>query len=144
MDSNALPRKIMTVLMVSPFDEDRIRLDHIFAGSRWRARGVRTCREALALLRKSAAPVVLCEGDLPDGNWKDILDAFTVLTAPPLLIVTSRLADECLWVEVLNLGGYDLLAKPLDKKEVLWAVDSAWRHWNGQREQAKRVLKATA
>ncbi|MEK7408052.1 MAG: hypothetical protein AAB225_23520 [Acidobacteriota bacterium] len=140
----ALPQKTFTVFSVSPFEEDRIRLDQVFAGSGWKARGVRTCREALTLLRKNAAPVVICERDLPDGNWKDIWDALTLLTDPPALIVTSRLADEYLWAEVLNLGGWDVLAKPLDEKEVVRAVDSARRHWNGQRERARRVWEATA
>jgi hypothetical protein len=34
---------------------------------------------------------------------------------PPRVTVTSRLADDYLWGEVLNGGGYDLLAKPLDQ-----------------------------
>ncbi len=30
------------------------------------------------------------------------------------LIVTDRLANEALWSEVLNLGGYDVVAKPFE------------------------------
>jgi DNA-binding response OmpR family regulator len=35
------------------------------------------------------------------------------------------LADEALWAEVLNLGGYDVLTKPFDPKEVHHAVSMA-------------------
>jgi hypothetical protein len=42
------------------------------------------------------------------------------------MIVTSRLADERLWAEVLNLGGYHLLAKPFDASEVVRVVGTAW------------------
>ena len=45
------------------------------------------------------------------------------------LIVTSRLADEYLWAEALNLGAYDMLAKPFDASEVVRVLGSAWRHW---------------
>ena len=38
----------------------------------------------------------------------------------------SRLADEALWAEVLNLGGYDLLASPFDPIEVDRVVTLAW------------------
>jgi DNA-binding response OmpR family regulator len=41
------------------------------------------------------------------------------LTDPPLLIVSSRLADEHLWAEALNLGVFDVLAKPFQSEEVL-------------------------
>jgi DNA-binding response OmpR family regulator len=50
----------------------------------------------------------------------------------PLLIVTSRSADDALWAEVLNLGGYNVLAKPFDSREVFHVVANAWLHWKNQ------------
>jgi len=44
------------------------------------------------------------------------------------VIVASRLADERLWAEVLNLGGYDLLAKPFDRDELVRVIAMAARH----------------
>jgi DNA-binding response OmpR family regulator len=51
-------------------------------------------------------------------------------TEPPPLLVTSRLADDALWAEVLNVGGYDVLAKPLDSEEVARVVSAAARHFD--------------
>ena len=51
------------------------------------------------------------------------------LQDPPSLVVTSRLADERLWAEVLNLGAYDLLARPFNKNELTRTVALAWQHW---------------
>ncbi len=51
------------------------------------------------------------------------------LRVRPNLIVTSRLADEGLWAEVLNLGGYDVLAQPFDAEEVYRVVFLAWDEW---------------
>jgi len=144
MDRIALAQKTAAVLIVSPAEEDHISLGHILGGSNWRVRAVCTCLEALAVLREKQTQVVICERDLPDGHWKDILDALTLMAHSPPLIVTSRLADEYLWGQVLNLGGYDVLAKPLDEKEVLWALNSAWRHWKRHWEKAKRVQRAVA
>jgi DNA-binding response OmpR family regulator len=56
------------------------------------------------------------------------------LPEPPFLIVTSRLADERLWAEVLNLGAYDVLAKPFESKEVVRIVSLAWLHWKDRYE----------
>jgi DNA-binding response OmpR family regulator len=42
----------------------------------------------------------------------------------PLLVVTSRLADAYLWSEVLNLGAYDVLAKPFNAREVTHVLTS--------------------
>jgi len=46
--------------------------------------------------------------------------------------VSSRLADERLWAEALNMGAWDVLAKPFDKMEVIRSVQSAWRRWHDQ------------
>jgi DNA-binding response OmpR family regulator len=37
------------------------------------------------------------------------------------------LADDYLWSEALNLGAYDVLAKPFDVEEVVRTVDAARR-----------------
>jgi DNA-binding response OmpR family regulator len=50
---------------------------------------------------------------------------------PPLLLVVSKHADENLWAEVLNLGGYDVLLKPFERAEVVRVVGMAWRYWRG-------------
>lgn len=76
---------------------------------------VRTAKSfeaACEYLSGGGSPVVICERSLPDGDWKDLLGK------TPRLIVTSRVTDEALWAEVLNLGGYDVLAQPFDELEV--------------------------
>ena len=50
----------------------------------------------------------------------------------PSLIVASRLADDRLWGEALNLGAWDVLAKPFDPTEVIRSLHSAWRRWHDQ------------
>jgi DNA-binding response OmpR family regulator len=61
-----------------------------------------------------------------------VLDETRLLAIPPVLIVTSRVADDYLWVEALNLGAYDVLAKPFDLTEVTRILSSAWLHWQQQ------------
>jgi len=58
-----------------------------------------------------------------------LLDFAERLPAPPPVIVTSRVADERMWAEVLNLGGYDVLATPFGSEEVIRTVTSAWSLW---------------
>ncbi|MFB3828373.1 MAG: hypothetical protein ACE15B_16510 [Bryobacteraceae bacterium] len=63
-------------------------------------------------------------------TWRDLLDQTTRMPHAPVFIVASRLADDALWAEVLNLGGYDVLAKPFDRREVFHVLGHGWRHWN--------------
>jgi len=60
------------------------------------------------------------------------------------LIVTSRLADECLWAEALNIGAYDVLAKPFDRNEVRRSESLACLHWNDKQHKDAAPAAATA
>ncbi len=75
---------------------------------------------------------MLCERDLVPGTWIDVLEHIKVLPHAPSLIVSSRLADDRLWVEALTLGAWDVLAKPFNKIEVIRSVHAAWRRWQDQ------------
>jgi DNA-binding response OmpR family regulator len=137
------PEKIVTVLAVSPLEEDHVFLGHIFSHSNWKIHVARSCSEALQLLRERTIPVVLCDSEIPDSTWKDVLAQLGQLSHPPLLIVTSRLADESLWAEVLNLGGYDVLMKPFDRMEVVRVISLAWLHWKHTWERLRGIDNLT-
>jgi DNA-binding response OmpR family regulator len=128
---------IVPLLSISPMDEDHFFLQNILCRlqntpDRSRTFTVSSCptlASGLAALRKHPFEVVVCERDLPPGSWKDVLDQVTILPDPPSLIVTSRLADAHLWAEALNLGAFDVLAKPFDSAEAMRVVGAAWRAW---------------
>lgn len=114
-----------SILTISAFEEDHIRVREILGDSISIARKACTCRQAMAGIHAEKISLLICDADLPDGTWRDVFSALGAESTPPLLIVASRLADEHLWAEVLNLGGHDVLSKPFDPKEVLWVVHHA-------------------
>jgi DNA-binding response OmpR family regulator len=71
----------------------------------------------------------------------DVLDNLKLLRHAPPLIVTSRLADERLWAEALNLGAYDVLAKPFDPQELNRSMNLAFLHWRHSHDTAPPVAK---
>jgi DNA-binding response OmpR family regulator len=133
------PERTVTVLEISPFESDHAALQRIFSHSNWKLHISRTCSEAIRLLKSKLIPVILCERDLPDGSWKDIVERTAQAANPPAVIVSSRLADDHLWSEVLNLGGYNVLSKPFNDSEVFRDVSLAWLHWKAR---ADRIRKA--
>jgi len=140
---NKIDTRIPIVFSVSPVAEDHVALDQILGGSKqthlkFNVLASATLASALAVLRKRRIPIVLVERDLPQSSWRDLLQHAVRLPAPPLLIVTSRLADERLWAEAINIGAYDVLAKPFDVQEVCRVVGAAWRHWSEQHESRRK------
>jgi DNA-binding response OmpR family regulator len=117
-------------LAILPSGEDQIQLRDIFCQSKWRLVLSGSLHDARRPLRRSGIGVVLTDCHLPDGGWRDVLHALEFgLTRVPPVIVVSRLADDRLWAEVLNLRGYDVLATPFHAGEVQRSISSAWRHW---------------
>jgi DNA-binding NtrC family response regulator len=128
---------IASVLSISPVEEDHFVLRDILnlldeTLDPHRTFLLKSCANlstALSVLRDRQFEVVVCERDLPKGSWKDVLEQVSILSDPPSLIVTSRLADERLWAEALNLGAFDVLMKPFDRTEATRVVGAAWRAW---------------
>jgi DNA-binding NtrC family response regulator len=131
----------LTVLSVSPNQEDHQSLEAIIGHSRWSLLKADKVPSARALLQAHYIPVVLCESDLKPGTWIDLLKDIQGMPAAPALIVTSRLADDYLWAEALNLGAWDVLPKPFDRSEVLRSVKTAWQHWRYQAQMPALGLK---
>jgi len=127
------PTETLAVLSISPNDDDHSSLKSIIGHSKWTlvtAHNLFTARASL--LQQQDISVVVCESDLMPGSWIDILRHLQSMQQPPSLIVTSRLADDRLWSDVLHRGGWDVLAKPFVPGEVLHSVKLAWDHWRHQ------------
>ena len=118
-------------------------LRHVLHHADWKITGASDLREAALILQERAPSVILCERDLPDGTWKDLLDQASQHKHPAMVLVISVHADDSLWAEVLNLGGYDVLMKPFDVSEVTRVVRLAWQRWKA-RTLKKEVRSAAA
>ena len=114
--------RLMAVLSTR---EDRAALQRIISPCKWELQWTGTGGEAIDAFRRTSPPIVICDRDLPDGDWRQLWDILAREPKPPMFIVTSRLADDALWAEVLNVGGYDLLLKPFRAEEVIRMVHGA-------------------
>ena len=120
----------VSALMVGEYETDRILVHDVFRKLKWRLFEARDRRRALECLERNPVQVVLAEGGPQPWGWKRVLKDLRELAHPPQLIVTSRTADDVLWAEVLNVGGYDLLARPFRADELERVVAAARRHFD--------------
>jgi len=134
----------LSLLSISPMEDDHVSLQSIVRHSAWILHKADSLSAALTVLGKHDISVVLCASDLMPGRWTDALRGINSLPQPPSLIVTSRLADERLWAEALNLGAWDVLAQPFDHREVVRSVKSAWQHWHNQSQTESKLVRAAS
>lgn len=148
-ESGQLPTPLTTVVLVGFGQPDQDFLRALFDDfespfvphCRWAVQPEASISEALQALHGNRVPVVLCDRDQMPEIWKELLDQFAGWPAAPSLIVTSRLADDYLWSEALNLGAYDVLARPFNRAEVARSVALAQSHWLGKCASAPALAR---
>lgn len=119
----------VSVMIVTSCDSDRQALKAVMSGTRWSVHETGSIASALQLIATSNVGVVLSDCDLVDGIWVNLLEGLRSRRNAPRLIVYSRTADTKFWADVLSLGGYDVLATPFNREEVLRAVYTGWLSW---------------
>jgi DNA-binding NtrC family response regulator len=128
----------IAILLIGPVDSRRGALRNILTPPQWEIREAATNGEAMGILNNGRIGVTICDTEIEDGGWQALLADLQRRAHPPNLIVSSRLADERLWAEVLNLGGYDVLVQPFDRGEVLRVAHMAWMDW---RQKCQRTAE---
>jgi DNA-binding NtrC family response regulator len=126
----------ITSLAISQNERDLAFLEYMFDDANWTLYKSRTYREAMLQLNRDRVSIIICECQLPDGGWKDVLSHLAPWSDRPRLIVISNHADEHLWSEVLDLGGFDVLATPLKETETAYAIGAAWLDWTNEHGRA--------
>ena len=133
-----------TVLAVSLSRADHDVLAALFERLPWKLTIAATLAEGIRYAMSERVRVVICEREWPGGNWQMLFDKIRELTHPPRLIVVSKVADESLWAEVLNLGGYDVLPTPFVADEVHRVVSYAVDSWHLQVQSSPQRGQPTA
>jgi DNA-binding response OmpR family regulator len=121
------------VLLVSSAPEDRAALARLLVSHSYPRYWTSSVAEAADWLRRRSARVVICDEQLSDGHWQDLWEILRRAPVPPVFIVSAYWADERLWAEVLNMGAYDVLAKPYRSGEVARVLDQASRAFGSLR-----------
>src|SRR4051812_32466583 len=91
--SQEVPENI-SVLVVSSHSEDVSAVRQILKNGAWRISAVASVQDARERLKQNEVSVVLCERELADSDWREVLAVTKELPIPPMVVVTSRHADE--------------------------------------------------
>jgi DNA-binding NtrC family response regulator len=102
-------------------DKDRSLLAEVCSRKQWNVLFADTFDQARVALDQVTAAVILCDRDLPGGEWRDVVQVLASSPQRTCVILISRVVDDYLWNEVAQRGGYDVLLKPLREEDVVRA-----------------------
>lgn len=120
-------------MMAATEDDGRYRsVEKAITGTGWTLYRTRNIADGLSTVINHEINVILTDCVLPDGTWMEMIQAFHSCRNAPRVIVVSPCPDDRLWMDVLQDGGYDVLATPLDRKEVVRVAKMACMSWQNK------------
>ncbi len=99
-----------------------------------------TCDEAWNTANRLQSPVVLCGRDVPGIEWPDAVRMLASAVPRPCVILTSPVTDSYMWKEIVERGGYDVLATPLRDADATRAIRLALSYWKSTSNSRQRFL----
>ncbi len=121
------PADVSDLLSVSANATLHLYLSELFQRFQWVVGYDLSFRKAVDSVRQRDTAVVVCEEDLPDGSWMSWASNLrSIPNAPELIVIGDHRG---LRYEVMALGGFDALIRPLRETDVIDVVTSAWRYW---------------
>ncbi len=98
-----------------------------------------TVKQYRDILSKQALDLVFCDSKLPDGDYKDVINAARLAGSLARIVVTSRLASWPEFLEAMRAGAFDVISAPCRYKDVEWVMMQAARD---DRKRAKQLMTA--
>jgi len=78
-----------------------------------------SCGDAVRRLQQDpGTDLILTDLCLPDGSWFDVLNHASDVAPAARVVVCARVADERLWSQILEAGGFDMVVEPYEASEV--------------------------
>ena len=108
-------------------------LDLVFASS---------VDQARTILLGQPIRLVLCEGTLPDGSFRDVLHTLKLAGSRVPLVVCSLLGEMDEYLEAMESGAFDFIAAPFRPTELESIVNSVLGEYS--RQSKKRPVAETA
>jgi DNA-binding NtrC family response regulator len=99
-----------------------------------------TCDEAWNATNRLQSPVVLCGRDVPGIEWPDAVRILASAVPRPCVILTSPVTDSYMWKEIVERGGYDVLATPLRDADTTRSIRLALSYWRSTSHSRRRFL----
>ena len=119
---------LIPILLASERDDDYRRLQALLQNTRWTLVRPLSWGEVSSFCDRAVNSVVLVARHFQGSDWRFTVSSLLNTTASCCLILLSDVSDPYLWNELVQQGGFDVLARPFERSEVLRTLAFAQKH----------------
>jgi DNA-binding NtrC family response regulator len=116
------------VLLASGRDEDYQTLQALLKDTKWSVARALSRNDASRFCEGAVNPVVLVDRHFQGAHWQSTVASILGPDASTCVILISDVSDPYLWNELVQQGGFDVLARPFERPELLRTLAFAQRH----------------
>jgi FixJ family two-component response regulator len=116
------------VLIVTSRTGDVEELKSILCETPWELTDASHVEDLPATLKGAAVPILLFDRDTAGASWQVAIRRLIKTRRGACVVLLSNVSDQYLWDEVVQHGGFDLLARPFRKEQVLSTLMFAYAH----------------
>lgn len=128
------------ILIIDDNNDICLLLERFLSKQNYKTASVQRGDDGLALLRKEAFELVICDFKLPDIDGLEMLRRIKVMHPSTAVIIITGYSDVRMAVQTVKHGAYDYVTKPLYPDEILYTIKAALE----RRLQSISQVKGTA
>ncbi len=113
------------ILVIDDNNDICLLLERFLSKQGYKTASVQRGEDGLALLRKEAFELVICDFKLPDIDGLEMLRRIKVMHPATAVIIITGYSDVRVAVQTVKHGAYDYVTKPLYPDEILYTIKSA-------------------
>lgn len=128
------------ILIIDDNNDICLLLERFLSKQNYKTASVQRGDDGLALLRREAFELVICDFKLPDIDGLEMLRRIKVMHPSTAVIIITGYSDVRMAVQTVKHGAYDYVTKPLYPDEILYTIKAALE----RRTQSLNQVKGTS
>ena len=120
---------VIPILLASERDDDYRTLQALLQNTKWTLERPLSWGEVSDFCDRVVNPVVLVDRHYQGSDWRFTISSILNNKESCCLILLSDVSDPYLWDELVQQGGFDVLARPFEKVSVHRTLAFAHRHF---------------
>jgi DNA-binding NtrC family response regulator len=126
------PSVLRPILLASERDDDHRTLEALLHDTGWTVAWAKSWGDASNFCGRVIKPVILVDRHFQGSDWRFTVSSMVNFKANSCLILLSDVSDQYLWNEVVQHGGFDVLARPFERSALLRVLAFAEKHREGR------------
>jgi CheY-like chemotaxis protein len=126
-ETGPAPERRLRILVLAISLVDRILLEQLGKQHDWELRFTNSPPSGFSLASQSHFDLILCDRNQFGYPWREVISRLAGISPRSCILLVSPVNHDYLWQDVLQHGGYDVLARPMRESSVLSAVAAAVR-----------------